>query len=422
MNDVAASKKASFNDEESIRGADSDEEMDVAAMVVAATERDRRYQEDEERGRSSQREGVVDFEDGAVGDEGEGLRKRFPQFQKRGGTSGLVAGNKGKVGSTKGSGQKREAIVRHKPGELANANVLPGVDSAQCFGSSAADWAGLGLSPQLVDQLLGANFAKPTQCQQQSIPVLLSGRDALVKAPTGSGKTLAYLVPIIQDLQSRSPKISRTDGTLAVIVVPTRELCIQIQDVALLLLRRFIWIVSSVLIGGEHRGHEKARLRKGVSIVVATPGRLQDHLEHTNSFKTGGLRWLILDEADRLLDLGFQVSRCEWIPWMMNAGAHVSSSTLSRNRSSSRRSSVGSMHGPRKRRRRRWLKSATTSRPRPAAKAGPRQGAAGGARCCSAQHCIRIWGRWRRPFSAAPSQWASPSSRAKAVALCWEMA
>lgn len=69
-------------------------------------------------------------------------------------------------------------------------------------------------------------------------------------------------------------------------VAPTRELCIQIQDVATALLRRFIWIVSSVLIGGEHRGHEKARLRKGVSIVVASPGRLQDHLEHTSSFRT----------------------------------------------------------------------------------------------------------------------------------------
>ena len=69
-------------------------------------------------------------------------------------------------------------------------------------------------------------------------------------------------------------------------VAPTRELCIQIQDVATVLLRRFIWIVSSVLIGGEHRGHEKARLRKGVSIVVASPGRLQDHLEHTSSFRT----------------------------------------------------------------------------------------------------------------------------------------
>ena len=109
-------------------------------------------------------------------------------------------------------------------------------------------------------------------------------------------------------LASQSPKISRAEGTYAVIIVPTRELCIQIQDVAvgsrtrqqrrdrslgpcfcvrcsppfpssprcqLLLLRRFVWLVSSVLIGGEHRGHEKARLRKGVTIVVATPGRLQ---------------------------------------------------------------------------------------------------------------------------------------------------
>lgn len=87
-------------------------------------------------------------------------------------------------------------------------------------------------------------------------------------------------------VQGHEPRISRAEGTYAVVVAPTRELCIQIQDVATVLLRRFIWIVSSVLIGGEHRGHEKARLRKGVSIVVASPGRLQDHLEHTSSFRT----------------------------------------------------------------------------------------------------------------------------------------
>jgi ATP-dependent RNA helicase DDX31/DBP7 len=79
-----------------------------------------------------------------------------------------------------------------------------------------------------------------------------------------------------------------------------------VHDVALALTRRFIWLVPGLLIGGENRHHEKQRLRKGVTILVATPGRLLDHLEATSSFITSNLAWLVLDEADRLLDMGFE--------------------------------------------------------------------------------------------------------------------
>eukprot|EP00877_Chromochloris_zofingiensis_P004825 jgi/Chrzof1/14343/UNPLg00617.t1 len=106
--------------------------------------------------------------------------------------------------------------------------------------------------------------------------------------------------------QSLQPRISRAEGTYAIILSPTRELCVQVHDVLTALVRRFCWLVSGMIIGGEHRGHEKARLRKGVTIVVATPGRLLDHLQNTTSFHTEELCWLILDEADRLLDLGFE--------------------------------------------------------------------------------------------------------------------
>ncbi|KAF5831921.1 P-loop containing nucleoside triphosphate hydrolase protein [Dunaliella salina] len=135
---------------------------------------------------------------------------------------------------------------------------------------------------------------------------MLARRDAMVRAPTGSGKTLAYLVPIIQDLATQSPRLSRAEGTHALVIAPTRELCLQIHDVAMLLLKKYHWLVPGLVIGGENRVHEKARLRKGVTLLVATPGRLMDHLESTSSFKIGELRWLILDEADRLLDLGFE--------------------------------------------------------------------------------------------------------------------
>lgn len=79
--------------------------------------------------------------------------------------------------------------------------------------------------------------------------------------------------------QAAQPRIQRADGTYAVILAPTRELALQISDVLTALLRRFCWLVGGLLIGGENRGHEKARLRKGVTVVVATPGRIIDHLE-----------------------------------------------------------------------------------------------------------------------------------------------
>ncbi|CAI7785467.1 unnamed protein product [Closterium sp. NIES-53] len=102
------------------------------------------------------------------------------------------------------------------------------------------------------------------------------------------------------------PPPSSPKHFIAVILAPTRELCVQIEEVAQQLCRRFVWIVPGRCIGGESRGKEKARLRKGLAIVIATPGRLLDHLRNTCSFGLARLRWLVLDEADRLLDLGFE--------------------------------------------------------------------------------------------------------------------
>uniref|UniRef100_A0A8D3C9W6 ATP-dependent RNA helicase n=1 Tax=Scophthalmus maximus TaxID=52904 RepID=A0A8D3C9W6_SCOMX len=146
--------------------------------------------------------------------------------------------------------------------------------------------------------------------QKQTIPVLRSGRDAVVRSQTGSGKTLSYAVPLVHSLQSVRPKISRSDGPLAVIIVPTRELAQQTLLTFQKLLKPFTWIVPGVLMGGEKRKAEKARtlcaLRKGINILVSTPGRLVDHIQHTLSIVFSSVRWLILDEADRTLDLGFE--------------------------------------------------------------------------------------------------------------------
>lgn len=170
---------------------------------------------------------------------------------------------------------------------------------------------------------------KPTAIQRAVLPAILRNpdvhRDIFIQSQTGSGKTLAFLIPIIQDLLPLSTLsyIDRSIGTLAIIIAPTRELAQQISEVleALLKMRlrpedasaddpasaRFTrWLVSGLLIGGNTRTHEKARLRKGLPIVVSTPGRLLDHLQHSSSFNVGKCRWLVMDEADRLMDLGFE--------------------------------------------------------------------------------------------------------------------
>ncbi|XP_047948594.1 DEAD-box ATP-dependent RNA helicase 17 isoform X2 [Salvia hispanica] len=177
-------------------------------------------------------------------------------------------------------------------------------NSSELFASCS--FSDLGLHPALCDQLkerLG--FEAPTLVQAQAIPVVLSGRHVLVNATTGSGKTVAYLAPIIHMLQSYDERIERADGTFALVLVPTRELCMQVYEILQKLLHRFHWIVPGYIMGGENRAKEKARLRKGVTILVATAGRLLDHLKNTSSFVHKNLRWIIFDEADRILELGY---------------------------------------------------------------------------------------------------------------------
>ena len=102
------------------------------------------------------------------------------------------------------------------------------------------------------------------------------------------------------------PKSNRKEGIFAVIIVPTRELALQTYELFLKLLKPYTWLVSSYLCGGEKRKAEKARLRAGINILIGTPGRFCDHLAHTESLKMDAVKFLVLDEADRLLELGYE--------------------------------------------------------------------------------------------------------------------
>ncbi|KAL0227940.1 hypothetical protein RCL1_004083 [Eukaryota sp. TZLM3-RCL] len=148
-------------------------------------------------------------------------------------------------------------------------------------------------------------FTTPTIVQERSFPHILKGSDLLIKSETGSGKSLAFLLPIINHIIT-SPS-ERNSGIVAIIISPTRELALQLQSVCNLLLRSFPGVVCGSITGGEKRKTEKARLRKGVHILVATPGRLRDHFDRTSvlSDRLENLKYLVLDEADQLLDFGF---------------------------------------------------------------------------------------------------------------------
>ena len=199
--------------------------------------------------------------------------------------------------------------------------------------ASSSGFSELGLHPLLVAHLESkVGVTKPTSIQRTTLPVFINppsgdmaGRDVFIQSQTGSGKTLAFLLPIIHDLfpLSTHSYIDRSIGTLAVVIAPTRELAKQISDVLESLLKLKLrpegeaddsesstrytrWLVSGLLSGGATRAHEKARLRKGIPILVSTPGRLLDHLQNTSSFNIGKCRWLVLDEADRLMELGFE--------------------------------------------------------------------------------------------------------------------
>ncbi|KAH8944766.1 hypothetical protein BDL97_12G001900 [Sphagnum fallax] len=155
----------------------------------------------------------------------------------------------------------------------------------------------------VLHEVLKAGFTEPTAIQAQGWPMALKGRDLIGLAETGSGKTLAYLLPAIVHVNAQ-PYLSPGDGPIVLVLAPTRELAVQIQQEA----TKFgasSKIKNTCIYGGAPKGPQIRDLQKGVEVVIATPGRLIDMLEarHTNLRR---VTYLVLDEADRMLDMGFE--------------------------------------------------------------------------------------------------------------------
>lgn len=167
------------------------------------------------------------------------------------------------------------------------------------------------LPSHLVKNLKDEGKSKMTKVQSESLPHILNKRDVLIKAQTGSGKTLTYALPILNSLGSREgdQKVNRTDGPYAIIICPTRELSLQSHDVIEKLSRKtFNWIVPGIVNGGLARKAEKKKLKKGINILVGTPGRIYDHMKMTENLYNflAKIEFLIIDEADRLFEQTFE--------------------------------------------------------------------------------------------------------------------
>ncbi len=148
------------------------------------------------------------------------------------------------------------------------------------------------------ERLAAAKFLVPTPVQAAAIPVAMEGKDLLATAQTGTGKTLAFLIPIMEKIMC-----SEATGIAALVLVPTRELAMQVVEQYNALRGRQL-APAALVVGGLSEGPQLAAIRKGARIVVATPGRLEDYLDRRLvQFKT--LQTLVLDEADRMLDMGF---------------------------------------------------------------------------------------------------------------------
>jgi len=162
--------------------------------------------------------------------------------------------------------------------------------------ASGQNFSALGVAPALLDILEKLGITTPTPIQAQAIPAGVEGKDIVGIAQTGTGKTLAFGIPLIQALARQK--------TMGLVLLPTRELALQV-DQELTKIGRSLGLRTVVLIGGAAMGPQLSAIRRGVHLIIATPGRLNDHLEQ-RTISLAKVTVLVLDEADRMLDMGFQ--------------------------------------------------------------------------------------------------------------------
>jgi ATP-dependent RNA helicase RhlE len=205
---------------------------------------------------------------------------------------------------------RSDIIIRSQRGFRERSGSVPIVIDRNPAHSCADFWSypimtfeNLGLAPALLRALADEGYTEPTPIQAAAIPVALEGTDLLAGAQTGTGKTAAFALPMLQRLyvSARRPAASKTPRAL--VLTPTRELAAQVHD-SIRAYGRHLGARSTTVFGGVGMQPQIDALRRGVEILVATPGRLIDHIDR-RSVNLSGIELLVLDEADRMLDMGF---------------------------------------------------------------------------------------------------------------------
>ena len=198
-----------------------------------------------------------------------------------------------------------EKVVDNEEVKANEESELPGSKAAMAGILSDKSFESLNshVCDKTLEGIKDMGFTHMTDIQAKSIPPLLEGRDLVGSAKTGSGKTLAFLVPAVELIYKL--KFWPRNGTGVVIISPTRELSMQTFGVLREVLKHHN-ITYGLIMGGANRSAEAKKLDEGVNILVATPGRLLDHLQNTKGFLYKNLQCLIIDEADRILDVGFE--------------------------------------------------------------------------------------------------------------------
>lgn len=208
-----------------------------------------------------------------------------------------------KENNIKASKDTKDSKVGNAAAEVKNESSVTKPEKHDNDAVTTEKFSDLKMSEPTLQGIKDMGFTTMTEVQSETIPVLLTGKDVLGAAKTGSGKTLAFLIPAIELLYSL--KFKPRNGTGAIVITPTRELALQIFGVARELMAHHSQTLG-IVIGGANRRQEAEKLAKGVNLLIATPGRLLDHLQNTRGFVFKNLRTLIFDEADRILEIGFE--------------------------------------------------------------------------------------------------------------------
>ncbi|EGZ07407.1 hypothetical protein PHYSODRAFT_527947 [Phytophthora sojae] len=279
---------------------DSEDEQEAAELKSAVLSRQQQRKEAQQQQKESEIAEDFEFDDGGAFHTSGGSSWDFTAAISR--IDKMESGIPTATKRTKKDQQSREELVdaleKKKAAEFFESDPFAAEEFAKTRFETFAD---LKLSRPIMRAISHIGFEKPTPIQQRAIPIALTGKDICASAQTGSGKTAAFLLPILERLQFRS---RRVQSTRTMIICPVRELATQCQSM-FEQLARFTDITCSLAVGGLPLKAQEAELRNRPDVVVCTPGRMIDHLRNSKSVHMDDLEILVLDEADRLLELGF---------------------------------------------------------------------------------------------------------------------